>query len=637
MFWLLLATTFIIIGSALIAERLAFKGAIDRLLAIGIVSLTAQILILLVAGVGLKRLGHITVFVLALFLLGIGLLLFRKQFAKLKKSKKNFLQYLKDFFGAARIFFANNLLGKAVTIILFISLAAIGLGLIYLPPYAWDEIWYHLTPIAAWYKQGAITQLPEAVLWQNYNPDAVGFDQLAFDLSVAYNWANVYPLNVEMGALWTMVLAGSDVLADAAQVPYVLLGALATFGLSRMVKAQYITSILAAMLFLLTPMVLIHLRTAYVDAAFAAMVTVSLYLFLKWQKQRQINYALLLGLAAGLMLGIKSTGLAFAAVFILAITAYGVGQCRHRKMKYRELGLQLGLILSALFIVGGFWYLRTWWFYGNPIYPVKIEILGRSLPGLGSVWQLFMFHNTPPNYQGRNIILNIFASWLELGDESYNYYSRTRGLGPVWAAFALPAILPFTFYAWRQRYAPALWMVAMTLIFLVIQPAVWWPRYVLYIVPVGLTAWAWVYVRLQNKVKVLVASLMMLNLLVSTSLTLGETLSRLPWAMQKPNICRTFGQLYHSDYAWVDVIPPSNIGHAPMAWIYPLYGGLRHQVQLIDGDSIESWRESICSQKLNFLVVKRSYREYDNWAKALTGLLENYIEGEEINVYRIKH
>lgn len=636
MLWLFLATIAVIAGSALMASRLAIKETIDRLLAVGVISLAAQVLTLLIAGAGLKQLNRLTVLLIAVAWAGLGLLLSRKHAPRGYVSWQLFYRELRNSLNAISLIFEGNLFIKVVGIISFVSLAALGLGLIYLPPYAWDEIWYHLTPMAAWCKQEAITRLPEAVLWQGYDPDYVSPDQLALDFSIAYNWANVYPLNTELSALWTMVLTGSDLLADAAQVPYVLLGVLTTFGLSRVGGARQATSALAAMVFLLTPMILIHLQVAYVDAAFAAMVATSLYLLLKWQKHPQTNYALLLGLAIGLMMGIKSTGLAFAVVFSLAAIVYGTWQCRHRKMSYRELYLQAGLVFLALFALGGFWYLRTWWFYGNPIYPVKIELLGWSLPGMGSVSQLFMFHNTPPPYRERSIILNILTSWLELGDESYNYHSRTRGLGPAWAALALPAILPFFFYAWRQRSAPVLWMVGVTVILLVIQPAVWWPRYILYVVPVGLAAWAWVYDRLYPRLKTIVACLMVLHLVIATGLVLVETLDKLPMALHKTSACRTFGQLYFRDYAWVDTIPPSNIGHTPMAWIYPLYGGLRHQVHLIDAASLQSWRKAICCQELDFVVIKRGYSHYEHWAQTLSDLLHPFIEGEQINVYQVK-
>jgi len=636
MTWLCLGTLAIITGSCLAVQPLAIKSTLDRWLAAGVMSLAVQVLVLLFSGVVLSQLNRWTVLLMASAWLGFGLLLQKKPAPGIRDIVQTIYRQLRIYLAAIHSILHRSTLVAVVGLILFFSLAALGLGVIYLPPYAWDEIWYHLTPVAAWFQQGAISQLPEPVLWQAYDINLVDPNQLALDFSVAYNWANVYPLNAELTALWTMVLTGKDLLAEAAQVPYIFLGVLTTFGLSRLGGARPSSSVLAAMLFLLTPMVLIHLRVAYVDAAFASMVATSLYLLLKWQKQPEPGYALILGLATGLMMGIKSTGIAFAVVLVLVALGYGLWQCRGGNLSSRMFCLQAGITLLALLAVGAFWYLRTWWFYGNPIFPVKIQLLGWSLPGMGSVSQLFMFHNTPAAYRDRNVILNILTSWLELGDESYNYYSRTRGLGPVWAALALPALLPFTFSAWRRHHAPALWMAGITLVLLFIQPAVWWPRYVLYVVPVGLAAFAWVYDRLQQKVKILVACLIVLHLTVATTLVLVETLDKLPLALSKASTCRTFGQLYYSDYTWVDELPPSIIGHTPMAWIYPLYGGLRHQVQLIDGNSIESWRNAIYRQGVQFVVIKRDYSHYECWAQSLPDLLSLYMEGDLINVYRVR-
>ncbi|AOQ24887.1 hypothetical protein MTAT_03040 [Moorella thermoacetica] len=636
MLWFLLGTLALLTGSWLMAARMALKKTLDRWLAIGVLTMAGQVLILLLAGQALRHLNRGVVLLLALGLAGLGFLVRNRQGSRSGEIFSFESGATGDIGepGNAEIFSSSLI---AVTgVILAFSLAALVLGWIYLPPFAWDEIWYHLTPMAAWFKQGAITRLPEALLWQHYDPTRVTSRKLALDLSVAFNWANVYPLNAELNALWIMVLTGNDLLVDATQFPYVVIGALATFGLSRSGGAGRNASILASMLFLLTPMVLIHLRVAYVDAAFGSMIAAALYLFLRWQEERNLEYALILGLAIGLMMGIKATGIAFAGVFVLAIVASGFWQYRQGVSGNRALWLQITVILLALMATGTFWYLRTWWFYGNPVYPVEIQVLGWKLPGMGSVSRLFMTANTPEAYRGRNIILNILTSWLELGNESYNYYSRTRGLGPAWAALALPAILPFTFSAWRRRRAPVLWMVGLTLIFLILQPAAWWPRYVLYVVPVGLAAMAWVYDRLDPRLKTAVAGIMILNLVVATGLTLVETLDKLPAAMRLDPAHRTFGELYFSDYAWVDQLPPSRIGYTPMAWIYPLYGGLRNQVELVDGTTAESWREAIIRQGLDFVVTNTQYGDYDRWALSLPDLLTPYRKGEMINVYRVR-
>lgn len=632
MFWLFLGTLVLLTGSWLMADRIALKKTLDRWLAIGVLTMAGQVWILLLAGQALRHLNRGVVLFLTLGWAGLGLLVRRRQGGSISFGSKA-TGVIRESGDAGT--FSGSLIAVTAVILAF-SLAVLVLGWIYLPPFAWDEIWYHLTPMAAWFKQGAITRLPEALLWQHYDPGRVTPKELALDLSVAFNWANVYPLNAELNALWIMVLTGNDLLVDATQFPYVVIGALATFGLSRAGGAGRNSSILAAMLFLLTPMVLIHLRVAYVDAAFGSMVAASLYLFLRWQEERNLGYAFIFGLALGLMMGIKATGIAFAGVFVLVIISLCFWQYRQGISSRWSLWLQVIVILLALLATGTFWYLRTWRFYGNPVYPVEVQVLGWKLPGMGSVSRLFMTANTPEAYRGRNIILNILTSWLELGSESYNYYSRTRGLGPAWAALALPAVLPFTFSALRRRRPPVLWMVGLTLIFLILQPAAWWPRYVLYVVPVGLAAMAWVYDRLDSRLKTAVAVILILNLLVATALTLVETLAELPAAMRLEPARRTFGELYCTDYAWVDQIPPSRIGYTPMAWIYPLYGGLRNQVELVDGTTVASWREAIIRQGLDFVVTNTQYGDYDKWARALSDLLIPYRKGEMINVYQVR-
>ncbi len=624
MLWLFVATIAVIGGAWFISSRMHMTTHLDRLLATGIIALAAHITILLVAGVLLSSLNRTMVFALSLAWLVASWLMADGSPTPRQPSA-----------GPSARSPAMTLLLMTIALSCIVSLTLIGIGCWVLPPFAWDEIWYHLTPMATWYQEEAIRQLPEAVLWQGYDPVVVDPNQLALDFSHAYAWANVYPLNAELSALWTMVLAQSDLISETAQLPYVLLGAMATSGLGRLVGAGRQGATTIALLFLLTPTVLIHLRVAYVDAAFGAMVTTSLYLLLRWQKQRSRGYALLFGLAVGLMAGIKSTGLAFAVIYLLAALVHGLWQVRRTTLTGKELFWQALIAGMAAIGVGAFWYLRTWWYYGNPIYPIEISFLGVTLPGIGSVNDLFMRHNTPPTYLGRSPILNLLTSWLELGDESYNYYSRTRGLGPAWGAVALPALVPFAAASWRGRHSEWLWMLALTAVLLAVQPAAWWPRYVLYVVPVGLAAMAWLLERLPRWGQTMAMGLLVVNLVASTSLVLVETLDKLPISLTLQREQRTFGQLYFDDYAWVDKIPPSQIGHTPMAWTYPLYGGLRHHVTLVDGATLALWRQAITASGVDYVAVNTRFGDHLAWAMQLTDLLIPFWEGDQLNVYRV--
>ncbi len=130
-------------------------------------------------------------------------------------------------------------------------------------------------------------------------------------------------------------------------------------------------------------------------------------------------------------------------------------------------------------------------------------------------------------------------------------------------------------------------------------------------------------------------TLLVINLVASTPLVLIETLDKLPAALSLQREQRTFGQLYFDDYAWVDRLPPSRIGHTPMAWIYPLYGGLRHQVTLVDGTTPEAWRQAIITSDVDYMVVNAHFGDHLRWAEELSDLLMPYMEGERLNVYRI--
>lgn len=203
MLWFSLATLALITGSGLMAARMELKTKVDGWLAIGVLTMAGQVLILVLAGAALRRLNLLTVLLLALGWAGLGLLV--RSRGK-NKTESPFLRAGEetgisgDILDAGSIsagrtavtratgpgrrgvaenhpvepvepedIFTDHLL-RVTGVILACSLVALVVGWIYLPPFAWDEIWYHLTPMAAWFKQGAITRLPEALLWQHYDP-----------------------------------------------------------------------------------------------------------------------------------------------------------------------------------------------------------------------------------------------------------------------------------------------------------------------------------------------------------------------------------------------------------------------------------------------------------------------------------
>ena len=84
------------------------------------------------------------------------------------------------------------------------------------------------------------------------------------------------------------------------------------------------------------------------------------------------------GLAAGFSLGTKSVGLVFVPLLLL----FALGAIAGRETSLRRaLGASL-LVLTCLLVPAGFWFARNLVLTGNPLYPLRVELFGRTfLPG----------------------------------------------------------------------------------------------------------------------------------------------------------------------------------------------------------------------------------------------------------------
>ncbi len=122
-----------------------------------------------------------------------------------------------------------------------------------LPPYAYDALTYHLTTVATWVQHGDVAPSP-------------------LSLCCAY-----YPATPELLIAFPVPLQGSDVLVNTVQVPFVLLGAVATAGLARTAGSRRSAAAAAGALFAVTPTVLTQAPTDYVDVLQTALVLAALH------------------------------------------------------------------------------------------------------------------------------------------------------------------------------------------------------------------------------------------------------------------------------------------------------------------------------------------------------------------------
>lgn len=342
-----------------------------------------------------------------------------------------------------------------------------------LPNTDWDGLFYHLVAMDEWIADGRI-----------------GHNSLVM-------WADVYPESVELFVGWTSVHLQNTVYAAVSQLPIFLIGAASAAGLARRVGARRSHAMLAGLIFLATPAVLVQFGTNFVDAAAASLGLAALYLVLGLKRAVDMNpgsraaWAWRLataGTVAGLACAAKSSNLVLAPLLVAYVVAvqWHATESSASTAERLRLWVRRGwsgppgvlLYIAAALAIGGYWYLRTWIKYGNPLYPFTVA----GLPGLGSVQDVIIAYSTPEQLAGKGVLHQIAVSWWNDFDPSHTvvYDQRLGGLGMQWMLILVPLAVLAAVVWWRSgRRGPIGFLVLVIVGVVVTSPAPWWARYVL--------------------------------------------------------------------------------------------------------------------------------------------------------------
>jgi hypothetical protein len=219
------------------------------------------------------------------------------------------------------------------------------------PPTAWDALTYHLYLPARWLQEGRIFQIPTV-----FGDNAAGFA----------------PQNGALLNAWQLGLLGGDALANWWQVLPAALLALALYrtGVSWGVGRES-AALVAAVGFWVAP-----LRewtyVAMVDLLMVSSWFLAVHWMLAWLGARRQTTLLACGLATGFAAGTKTIGLPLVAAHTLVLGVLLLAQRSTRQL--------LGFGVAAL-AAGGWWYLRNFWLYGNPLFPLELRLGPLRLAG----------------------------------------------------------------------------------------------------------------------------------------------------------------------------------------------------------------------------------------------------------------
>ncbi|MBX5436667.1 MAG: glycosyltransferase family 39 protein [Alicyclobacillaceae bacterium] len=266
--------------------------------------------------------------------------------------------------------------------------------------------------------------------------------------AAASMWANVFPKNAELLYAWLYLARHSDRWVHFGQWVFGCLGIAATMACGRLYGLDARGALMAGALFAATPTVFLQATTDYTDLAFASALLASYHFALRFVRDQpdcglDARYALLAGIAGGLALGIKSSGLLDVAVLGCLMAVRAAREVCRRRAAWRMAGWCAALFAVSVLALGAYWYLHTWQVYGNPVYPFRVTILGHVVfPGQGSLRDLILTPNTPPALRGLPWWRQVWVSWTTF-PTYYAYDMQLGGFGVQWTWFEAPALAVF--------------------------------------------------------------------------------------------------------------------------------------------------------------------------------------------------
>lgn len=250
--------------------------------------------------------------------------------------------------GRPRLTFFYSLLLVATLICLAYVLTANA----FTPPLLWDEAAYHLA-------------LPKLYAQEHHL------------MSVPYITYSNQPFNTEM--LYTLaLLLNSEVMASLVSLVFAL-GLTAGLWLFAAEAFEWRAAFLAVALFWTAPAVYRLAGTTLIEIPLAAYTFLSIWAFWRWQgepaEQRPASrsgWLLVAGLMAGLAAGTKLTGALVGLILGVLVLFYGW----RRRRSLMTIGLQVALLGGAAFLLALPWYLKSYAYTGNPVWPFMNALFG---------------------------------------------------------------------------------------------------------------------------------------------------------------------------------------------------------------------------------------------------------------------
>jgi hypothetical protein len=506
-----------------------------------------------------------------------------------------------------------------------------------MPPYGTDATWYHLTAVAGWIRA-----------------EDLGRSRLSLESAT-------YPLNGELLQAWSVLFLHSDALANLTQIPFACVGGIAVAGIVRTLGLDRSSQVVAGSLYVLTPIVLAQSSTAYVDLMFASSLLIGIQFVLCFLvsmreapelsrvsplRGEPLRFLLLAGLSLGLALGIKTTGL-IATLVVLLLIAGDLTLRQRRRVPLGQVAAAIALLVVVAAGVGGFWYIRDWIDFGNPVYPFRVDGVFS-----GSITAASLERSSlPPTLVGNPVWLQVIRSWghdlIRVGSlEPYSYDERLGGLGTQWPMML--CLLALTLFScFRRRWWLRLEFIGTLGLVWLLEPYHWWSRFTIYLAALGAAAVAiWtsetVVPVLRRTVEGATLATVAISLyLVTAELPLGYgrelSLAQVIALSTKSRDQDTVGRIVCPSFRWVDQIPQAaSIGIDPRypTLIYALFGrNLSHPVRPVWASTRTAFLGQ--ARRVNYIMLPDRDVER-RWADSLPKVFRRVYIDAEMRVYRVQ-
>jgi hypothetical protein len=506
----------------------------------------------------------------------------------------------------------------------------------FLPPREWDSLNYHLPIATAFYQAHAIGLIDSPI-----------------------SYVRGFPFNGELLQVWALAAVGVDKVADLATIPFILIGVLAVYGLSRSLGAKPEASALGAAVMAFTPRILMQQSEPMVDGLFASTIAMGMFMILgisaapdEDREHRMRLSAIGAAASAGLITGMKVNGIVFALGLCALFWVRWVYPMRKSVSPPAPSGKGRSwarVIIPSLLLFLGlclYPYLRDWVYYGNPVYPHTIQIGDVTLfPGIRDISEVEE-DNTVEEIKQFGIVGRTIYPWFEPYVTIRDIY--LGGLGPLWIVIGVPALLYWSLCILRRRRVVEFVVVAMLLVGVFVTPAFWNPRYAIPLMILGSIAAGLTLDELGRwPRRIIVAEIAFLSLFSVFNTLAPRSVSpqdAYDVLLKQDDLTRSGPQFVNPNfgraaYEWIDQSSMGRsliISYGEYVYFPTLLCGsdMRNRVMHIFPNSDEEWIASLTKAEVDLVLVRTDMPTYD-WIKNSKNFQEVFRDGIYVVFERI--